>query len=207
MRLRSVVLPIIAATSFFFFLQIFVRGFTQSFMLVSGGLLSRPWILLTHMFLHGGLSHLIFNMYGLLMFGTLLEQRIGPSRFLALYLSSGLAAGFVSSFFYDSALGASGAIMGILGALIILMPELKVLFLYFIPMPLWMAGIVWALMDTLGVIFPGSVGSIAHLVGMGSGLLYGLYLRRHKRRFTARFLGREHLTEADIDEYLRSGRI
>ena len=50
------------------------------------------WQLLTHMFMHGDLSHILFNMFALYMFGSVLEQSIGQQRFLFLYFSAGLGA-------------------------------------------------------------------------------------------------------------------
>lgn len=52
----------------------------------------RPHQIVTHMFLHGGISHLFFNMFALWMFGQMLENRFGPKRFLIFYLVSGLGA-------------------------------------------------------------------------------------------------------------------
>jgi len=66
----------------------------------------KPWQVLTHMFMHGGPSHLLFNMFALWMFGTPVEQRLGTKRFLFIYLSAGLGAvlfqlGFSYFEFYD----------------------------------------------------------------------------------------------------------
>ena len=159
------------------------------------------------MFLHGGVNHILLNMYALFIFGPILEQRIGAKRFLFVYILSGVIAAFFSSFFYKFALGASGAIMGMIGALIILMPDLRLLLFFVIPMPLWVAGIIYALMDLFGIFFPSGVGNIAHLVGMGIGLIYGLYLKKEKRKFDRKFSSKKHLESDDIEEYLRSGRI
>ena len=179
MRNTVVTLVIINIT---IFLAQLVLGdwFTNSFMLVSKDLLSRPWILLTSMFLHGSIDHIFFNMYGLFIFGPFLEQRIGSKRFLFAYFVSGLAAGLFSSFFYNATLGASGAIMGIIGLLIVLLPNLRVLLFYIIPMPLWTAGIFWALFDVFGIFVPSGVANIAHLIGLGCGLAIGFLLKKEK---------------------------
>ena len=206
-RLRSAVLPLIIVTAAVFFMQILFRGLTESFLLDSSAIFRRPWILVTHIFLHGSPFHLFFNMWGLFMFGSLLEQKIGPNRFLALYILSGVASGFLASFFYSRALGASGAIMALIGVLIILMPNLQLLFFYIVPTPLWIAGIIYALIDLVGVAFPTGIGNIAHLSGMGIGLLYGIYLKKQKGTFQKKFTKKKHLDEVDVDEYLKSGRI
>ncbi len=208
LEIKNAVMPLIVLNIMLFILQaVLGRDFTNSLMLISGDVFARPWILLTSMFLHSGLNHLFFNMYALILFGPLLEQRIGAKRFLLVYLGSGLIAAFLSSFVYHASLGASGAIMGMIGALIILLPELRLLLFFIIPMPLWMAGIAWALLDMVGVFFPSGVGNIAHLVGMGTGLLYGLRLKKERRKFDKKFSLKSHLESGDIDEYLRTGRI
>tara|TARA_Y100000310_G_scaffold73553_1_gene69646 strand:+ start:1330 stop:1962 length:633 start_codon:yes stop_codon:yes gene_type:complete len=207
-NIKKVVIPLVIANLVVFILQIVLGNkFTQAFMLISSDVLTRPWILFTSMFLHGSANHILFNMYGLFMFGQFLEQKIGPKRFLAVYLASGIVASFLAQFFYPAALGASGAIMGMLGALIILMPNLRLLFLFFIPMPLWVAGIVWAFLDTFGIFFPSGVGNIAHLVGLGAGLLFGLYFKKQKTEYLKKFSSASHLNSEDIKEYLKSGKI
>lgn len=206
-EIRSVVTPLILLNVIIFILQVTLKNFTNSFILVSGDIFTRPWILLTSMFLHGGVNHLIFNMYALLIFGPVLEQRIGVKRFLLIYILSGILAAILGSLFYARALGASAAIMGIIGVLIILMPELQLLLFFVAPMPLWMAGFVYALIDLWGVLFPSGVGNIAHLVGMSFGLLYGLYLKKEKRKFDKKFSSKRHLEKDDIEEYIKTGRI
>ena len=206
-RLKSVVFPLIIITTIVFIIQFFNRGFTELFLLDSAGVLRRPWILITHIFLHANPYHLFLNMWVLFMFGPLLEEKIGPNRFLLFYILSGIAAGFIASFFYSKSLGASGAIMALIGVLIILMPNLQVLFFYFVPTPLWVAGIIFAVIDLMGVVYPSGVGNVAHLSGMGLGLLYGIYLKRQKSSFQKKFSKKKHLEEVDVNEYLKSGRI
>lgn len=75
---------------------------------------------ITSMFLHGGLWHIVSNLWTLWIFGPALEDRLGPRRYLALYLAAGLAAGLAHFAFNLGsaipALGASGAIAGVIGA-------------------------------------------------------------------------------------------
>ncbi len=210
----TAVWPIIFVSLIFFMLQALVPGFETAFILISSDVYQRPWILLTSMFLHGSLDHLLFNMYGLFIFGPILEAKIGPKRFWGLYLTSGLIAGFLSHYVYESALGASGAIMGMLGTLIILMPDLDLLFFFVIPMKLWMAGIVWIGFDVFGALLgflgTSNIGHFAHLAGIGCGLLYGLYLKRQQKQFTKKFEAKktdDALTSQELEEYLRSGRL
>ena len=201
-------MPLVILNVIFFILQnVLGREFTNAFILIGGDVFARPWIMITSMFLHGGPYHLLFNMYVLYIFGPLLEQRIGTKRFFSIYFLSGILAAFAASFFYPLSLGASGAIMGILGVLIILMPDLRLLFFFVVPMQLWMAAIVIVLIDVFGILFPSGVGNIAHLVGIASGLLYGMYLKKQRKKFNKKFSSKSHLDSKDMDEYLRSGRI
>lgn len=205
---KNVVAALVIINVIVFILQaVLGRAFTESFMLVSGEVFTRPWIMLTSMFLHGGFGHLVFNMYVLLMFGSLLEQKIGAKRFLYIYFISGIIASFLSSFFYNSALGASGAIMGILGVVMILMPDLRILFFFVIPMKFWVAAIIIALIDVFGVFMPSGVGNIAHLTGMACGLIYGLNLKKQRKRFRKKFSSKTYLDSDDLEEYYRTGRI
>ena len=214
-EIRNAVVPLLVLNIVFFVLQMVLgRIFTNAFILISGDIITRPWILITHMFLHGSPYHLLFNMYVLFLFGPLLENRIGTKRFFLIYFLSGIIAAIASSLIYPFifnepfiALGASGAIMGMLGVIIILMPDLRVLFFFVVPMQLWMAAIILALIDVFGIFYPMGIANIAHLVGMGCGLLYGLNLKKEKRKFTKKFSSKTNLDSTDIDEYLRSGKI
>src|SRR5512133_2316519 len=80
----------------------------------------------SNMFLHGGWLHLILNMWTLWLFGPIVEDRLGSGRYLAFYLACGLVASVTHAAFNPTstvpALGASGAIAGVLGASIVLFP-------------------------------------------------------------------------------------
>jgi rhomboid protease GluP len=80
----------------------------------------QSWRLVSALFLHGGFLHLAFNGYALYLLGPLLERLYGGRRFLVIYVFSGLAASVASVFFTDGpSVGASGAIFGMLGALVV----------------------------------------------------------------------------------------
>ena len=67
-----------------------VPGLGDALMFVPALILSRPWTIVTYMFLHGSPGHIFFNMLALYFFGPRLEARIGSRRFLGLYLASGV---------------------------------------------------------------------------------------------------------------------
>ena len=137
----------------------------------------------------------------------MIEQRIGSKRFIMVYFASGLVSAFAASFFYGAVLGASGAIMGILGVIIILLPEMQVLFFFIVPIRIWIAAIIIALIDIFGIFYPAGTANIGHLAGLGTGLLYGLYFKKIKMKFQKKFSSKKHLDDDDMEEYLQSGRI
>jgi membrane associated rhomboid family serine protease len=217
-----------------FILQTILPGFTDQFILIGSEVASRPWTLLTTIFLHGSFSHLLFNMYALFIFGPLVERAVGKRRFLILYFIGGLCASLAATF-YPAALGASGAIMAVLGAVIILFPKMKVLFFFIVPMSMRTAGIIFAAIDILGLFHESSgIAHLAHLAGLAFGLIYAWYLLQKGAKFKQRFANKAsrfkstgartrakaetrtgqksyedtiELTKDDIDEFYKSGRL
>ena len=189
-KTKTATMPLLATNIVFFVFQLIFTGFTEALMLSTADIITRPWILITSMFLHSGFGHLFFNMYALLIFGPLLESRIGKKRFFFMYFLSGLVASIGYSLFMPNsfALGASGAIMGMLGVTIMLLPHLPVLFFFILPMSLRTAGIIFALIDIFGLFNPASgIGHWAHLFGLATGLLYGWYLLKKRDKFKTAF--------------------
>lgn len=145
-----------------------------------------PWQLATYALLHGGLLHLAFNMYGLWMFGTPLEQLWGPRRLLQYYAASVLMAGLVqllvasdSPFAYPT-VGASGGLFGLLLGYAMLFPQRTIMLLFPpIPMPAWLFAVVYGALElTLGV--TGAASGIAHFAHVG-GMLGGWLMLRYWR--------------------------
>ena len=66
-ELKNAVMPLIVLNVIFFIIQFIIPDFTRAFLLVSSDIYTRPWILITHMFLHGSPYHLLFNMYYLFL--------------------------------------------------------------------------------------------------------------------------------------------
>ena len=182
-----------------FVLQQAVPGFTDAFLLVSANAVQRPWTLVTAIFLHADIVHLLYNMFALVLFGMILEHIIGKKRFLAIFFASGLLASIASLFLYRAALGASGAIFGVLGALALLRPRMQV-WVSYIPMPMIVACAVWAISDFVGLFVPSGTANLAHLVGLGFGIGVGFYLRND---FAERADGREilHIDDKEFDDW------
>jgi membrane associated rhomboid family serine protease len=145
-----------------------------------------PYQLVTHMFAHAGWSHIIFNMLGLWMFGTMLERIWGPKKFLIFYLECGLAAGIAHLFLTDSAaVGASGAIMGLLAAFAYLFPNTE-LFMFPFPFPVKAkyAIAVMAAVDLFGGVYPtgSKIAHFAHLGGLLMGLILVMYWNKTNKK-------------------------
>lgn len=147
-----------------------------------------PWQLVTYAFLHASVPHLVFNMFGMFMFGRDVERALGRARTGALYLASVLSAAFtqmavVGLFTFPAGpiVGASGGVFGLLLAYAVLFPRRMILLLIPpIPMPAWLFATVYALVElTLGVSGSHSgVAHFAHLGGMaGSGVLLWRWFR------------------------------
>lgn len=152
----------------------------------------RPYQIVSHMFMHGGLAHLFFNMFALVMLGPYVEAFLGAKRFLVLYLVSGFGAlglHFLIWYFQLSGLspydftvlmherqygvvGASGAIYGVLAAFAFLFPNTR-LMLLFPPIPIKAKYLVLGLVafDLISGI-SGSSSGIAHFAHVG-GAIFG----------------------------------
>jgi len=135
------------------------------------------WRFVTYMFLHGSLLHLFFNMLGLWLFGSRIEQIWGTRTFAWYYFVAGIGGAFLYGLFSLAGIsalvpmvGASAAIYGILLAFGLAFPN-AIIFVFFIPMPARIAVIVFGVMALLG--FGGAnVAHMAHLGGMITGFLF-----------------------------------
>ena len=148
-------------------------GLYRALLLYPPQVLYRPWTLVTYMFLHAGIGHLLFNMIGLFFFGPRLESRLGSKGFLWLYFLSGLG-GAVGSFLFARqypVVGASGAVYGILLGFALFWPRERIYIWGILPVEAWLlaallvGGSLWA-----GV--TGSQSGTAHFAHLG-GLAFG----------------------------------
>lgn len=137
--------------------------------------LVRPWTIVTNLFIHGGIGHILANMLTLYFFGSYLLRLIGVRNFLIIYFCGGI----LGNIFYillaspfSIAVGASGAIFALGGALTVMRPRLRVfIFPIPVPLPLWVAVIGGFLILSL---FP-HVAWQAHLGGLVLGLTAGYF--------------------------------
>ncbi|HEX7207614.1 MAG TPA: rhomboid family intramembrane serine protease [Nitrososphaeraceae archaeon] len=158
---------------------------------LNGDLLS----ILTSMFMHGGIAHIIGNMVFLFVFGDNIEDRFGHIKYLLIYIAWGAAAAIIHSIFAVSAgggmipaVGASGAISGVMGAYLVMFPRAKiftVIIAFFITtvripalayIPFWfILQVIFGLIDPFG-----GVAYLAHIggfvAGLGTGYTWKLFL-------------------------------
>lgn len=162
----------------------------------------KPYQLVTHMFMHGGFTHILFNMYTLFIFGCVLERVWGSRKFLFYYFVTGIGAALlhmgvmwlqlrgyiadlnagdmyaqvnIQSLLTTPTVGASGAIYGLLLAYGMLFPD-NIMQLIFPPVALkakWFVIIFGALELLLGL--SGRGGNVAHFAHLG-GMIFGFFL-------------------------------
>lgn len=141
------------------------------------GTLVEPWRMFTSIFAHGSILHLLFNMYTLYLFGSMLEQALGRARYLALFLLSGFGGSVAVLLLAPSSavLGASGAIFGLMGAFVVIQRGL--------------GGTNRTLLVVLGLnlvfpfLVPSNISWQAHVGGLVVGGLLGLiFIKTRARR-------------------------
>jgi membrane associated rhomboid family serine protease len=158
---------------------------------------SSPWTLITYMFLHSGLVHLFFNMFVLFFFGPALERRVGNSLLIEIFFTAGVLSAigytFLSEPLFNTLpgpmVGASGAIYGVFAALAVLEPDILV-YVYFIPMKLKYALVLFAVFDFLMINSSDMIAHTAHLSGLFVGLYMGFRIKKAQERYLSRHFGR-----------------
>jgi membrane associated rhomboid family serine protease len=148
----------------------------------------KPYQLITHMFMHGSLGHIFFNMFGLYMFGKVLESVLGSRRFFILYFLSGIgAAGLQLLVYYlhgtdGIMIGASGAVFGILAAFAMLFPNVE-LMIFLIPIPIKAKYLVpiYAVIELVSGLAAFSGDNIAHFAHIG-GAIVGFILIKYWKK-------------------------
>jgi membrane associated rhomboid family serine protease len=181
-RPRSATTAILAVNVAAFALDLIVRAAGGRSLLEAGAMVpilvaaGEWWRLLTAMFLHVGVLHLALNSFGLYLFGSLVEQTLGTARMVTLYVVTGFFASAVSFAFGPvgvAAVGASGAVFGMLGAWLAYNLRRRSL-------AMARANVQWALILiginlVFGLSVPG-IDNLAHVGGLAAGVIGGLGL-------------------------------
>jgi len=171
--------------------------FIDLFGLTRNTFTSYPWTIVTSMFLHTpfpGIWHILANMLTLYFFGSYLIRLVGERNFFIVYFLGGILGSvffllmspplyfniIASEYVYPTAIGASGAVFAVAGALTLLAPRQRVFIIPIpVPIPLWVAVIGGFLILS----FMPLVAWQAHLGGLVFGLVMGYFFRRRLRRF------------------------
>jgi len=141
----------------------------------------QPWTIITNLFVHGGFTHILFNMISLYFLGSFLIRLVGEGNFLKVYFLGGIAGNILYILLGPQnipGVGASGAIFALGGALAIMAPKLPVLvFPIPVPMPLWAAMTFFLVVS----FFVRGIAWQAHLGGFLVGLIAGYFFKRRRR--------------------------
>ncbi len=147
-------------------------------------LLKSPWTLFTHMFMHSGILHLLFNMLWLYWFGRIIQEFIGNKKILPLYIYGGLTGaillvisynifpGLHSDLPYVKALGASAAVLAIVVGAATLVPDYTVFLLFFGAVKIKYIAVIMVIIDLVSIPDLNTGGHIAHLGGALLGYVF-----------------------------------
>lgn len=148
------------------------------------------WQLITYQFMHGGFSHILFNMFALWMFGSSIEDVFGSKKFLIFYLLAGVSAGllhlFVSPLLGGApavTIGASGSIYGVLIAYALFFPD-NLIFLYFL-IPVKAKYLIGFLVVIEFLAVDSASSGVAHLAHLGGALFGFLYIMFDKNSYVS----------------------
>jgi membrane associated rhomboid family serine protease len=151
----------------------------------------KPYQIFTHMFTHADIGHIFFNMFNLWMFGRILENVWGPKRFLTFYLICGITAAIahLAVQYYTGgfsfAIGASGAVMGVMVGFACLFPNTELMFI-FLPVPIkakWIVAAMCAFDLFGGLGYTGdNIAHWAHLGGAAAGFILVTYWNKTNKK-------------------------
>lgn len=152
--------------------------------------ITRPWTLLTHMFVHDGVWHLIANMLWLWAFGYIMQDLTGNKKLFPLFFYGALAGAFVFMLSYNmlpglresgfgaKAVGASAGVMAIAIGTTVMAPGYRIFPMINGGIPLWIITMIFVIIDLATIPYNNPGGHLAHLAGAGMGLLFVHQLRR-----------------------------
>jgi len=179
-----------------FFVQMTASRLTDPLVFVPSEILTHPWSIVTYMFLHGNIQHILFNMLGLYFFGPRVEVRLGSARFVRMYFIAGISGALLSFIFAPNSgvIGASAGIYGILMAFAYFWPRDQLLIWGILPVEARWLVIIYTVMSLYGGI-GGSAGGVADFAHLGGFIGAYLYLRtvstnRGMKKFRTRAAGR-----------------
>jgi len=131
--------------------------------------LLQPWRLVMAVFLHGGLLHIGMNCWVLMDIGPMVEEVYGSARYLFIYVFTGVAGFVLSSYRYHFSIGASGALMGLIGVMLAITTRRGGAYMQMVRSQL----IRWVVYILLFGFFVGGIDNLAHIGGLAAGFLLG----------------------------------
>jgi membrane associated rhomboid family serine protease len=186
---QNPVLVLIVLNLVFFLATSISDGIIFNLGMVPALFLERPWTILTSMFVHSGFGHIFGNMITLFFFGKVLFQIVGQNKFLAVYFIGGLVGNalflllgywnILGTSSLSLVIGASGAVYAVAGALVVLMPNIRVNMWFVVPMPLWVVVLIFFVLWSF---IPG-VAWQAHMGGLAVGLIAGYIFKKNGRYY------------------------
>lgn len=183
------VVRLIAANVLMYFVELTLPKLVGPLVFVPALALTRPWTIITYMFLHdpNGFTHILFNMLGLYFFGPRVEERLGSSRFITLYLISGIAGALLSMIFAwrSPILGASGALFGVMLAFATFWPTERILIWGILPVEARLMVLGYTALSLFSG-FSGSRGGVADFAHLGGFVGAFFYLQWFQRRSGAK---------------------
>ncbi len=140
------------------------------------------WRFVTYQYLHGGVWHIFGNMLGVFFFGPPLERLWGGRKFFLFYTGCGVVAGIAFAIMQmltgaGFLVGASGSVLGLLGACAVLYPHMTVI-LFIFPVPIRVFAVLITVIYTLTILSERRLADSAHLAGLAAGAAYSYGMRR-----------------------------
>ena len=153
-------------------------------------LFTHPEVLLTSIFLHSSVNHLLSNILVLFFFGIALESEVGKKKTLLIFLLGAAVGDIFSLSFYFlgiypwamPSIGASAGVFAVIGAAMLIKPFDFSLYPYFLPIPLGLLGLIYAVYNAIGFVSgPSNISYIAHFGGLFLGLCFGFQYEGWRR--------------------------
>lgn len=146
------------------------------------------WRLITSIFLHAGIPHLTVNMIALLIVGCIVEEKIGSKRYIITFMGSGMISALFTMTHTHGAVGASGAIYGIIGGMIVIFLKERSYIVHKMSFIKWILLILYLILPNLS----GMVSIIAHTSGLFSGMIITLFMYSFLKMSVTQIDKKEH---------------
>jgi membrane associated rhomboid family serine protease len=169
-----------------FIAEVLVPSLAEALAFSAAGFGSRPWVIITSIFAHADVIHLLSNVLVLFFFGLAVESEVGPARMLAVFFAGAFAGDAVSVLVYAPdvlSLGASAGVFALVGMGMLVRPLDWSISPALVPLPLVLMGMLYAVYNAFGFISgPANISYAAHFGGLAVGLAAGSHYRGWKKK-------------------------